>query len=196
VQYTSAGTGIEHSEYNEHNIHPLHLLQVWLKPHTLGVTPCYQVCHFDNWADKHTGGALLHVLSPDGREGSIRIQSQVDVFLYSGGPGEDVVWELASGHQCYVHVISGIATVSAGEETLTLSTGDAIAMRPDHQPTARSIIFEPLARLHSPSSEPLELILFDMGREEEDWDSMDVTKKFAKFLDAHHAQRRALLQNL
>ena len=91
VQYTCAGTGIEHSEHNDdggdgggsgsdggdgtEGREVLHLLQVWLRPHTLRLPPRYEVRASRDWAAGDTGGALRLLLSVDGARGSI-IRSQ------------------------------------------------------------------------------------------------------------------------
>jgi quercetin 2,3-dioxygenase len=68
VQYMSAGTGVRHSEYNASDSEPVHLLQIWLMPNRLGVTPRYDQRHFSR---EERRGRLALVVSPDGRDGSI-----------------------------------------------------------------------------------------------------------------------------
>ncbi|NCQ40905.1 MAG: pirin family protein, partial [Cyanobacteria bacterium] len=41
VQYTNAGSGIEHSEINQHSSEAVHLLQIWILPKDQNTTPAY-----------------------------------------------------------------------------------------------------------------------------------------------------------
>jgi redox-sensitive bicupin YhaK (pirin superfamily) len=52
VQFTSAGSGIMHSEYNDSRTEPVHFLQVWLKPDQRGLKPSYQTAEFTD-EEKH-----------------------------------------------------------------------------------------------------------------------------------------------
>ena len=64
VQYMSAGTGVRHSEYNASDAETVHLLQIWLMPNRLGVSPRYDQRHFS--LDERRGRLAL-LVSPDGR---------------------------------------------------------------------------------------------------------------------------------
>lgn len=182
VQFTSAGTGITHSEYNASNDDFLHLLQVWIKPSTLGLEPSYCLSNFDEWANSNTGGKFLLILSPDGRNGSILVNADVNVCLYAGS--DAVSYQFGRNRCGYVHVITGQAT--AGVNDTYLSTGDAMKIN-----TEENFTFS-----LDPKSAYAEVILFDMSCEDNSWEKMDVTEKFAAFVNAHEAQRRALVQNL
>ncbi len=70
VQIMSAGTGIQHSEFNPSVNNPVHLLQIWMLPNQLGLTPRYDQREFPK-ANK--AGKFCLVASPDGRDGSVII---------------------------------------------------------------------------------------------------------------------------
>src|ERR1700679_1949717 len=76
VQYMAAGTGVAHSEFNPSPLEPVHLLQIWILPDRRGATPRY--------AEKSLAGAKsgqLHlVTSKSGRDGSIAINQDADLF--------------------------------------------------------------------------------------------------------------------
>jgi hypothetical protein len=77
VQYMCAGAGVTHSEMNASETEPLHLLQIWLLPDAAGHEPGYaQISVADRIA-----GRLAPIASPDGRDGSIRINQ--DAVLYA-----------------------------------------------------------------------------------------------------------------
>ena len=69
VQYMSAGSGVVHAEMNASDADPVRFLQVWLVPAERGTEPRYETL---DPAPEATRGALATILSPDGRDGSIR----------------------------------------------------------------------------------------------------------------------------
>ena len=79
VQMMSAGTGITHSEFNHSQQEQVHFLQIWIVPDHSGGKPVYQQQRFGD-ADKR--GRLRLIISPDGRDGSLRIQQ--DTHVYAG----------------------------------------------------------------------------------------------------------------
>ena len=86
-QRMTAGTGIEHSEFNPSDSEPVHLYQIWLFPERRGLAPSYDQRAF---ADEERQGKLRVVASPDGRDGSLTIHQDAEVFLTTldaGRPG-------------------------------------------------------------------------------------------------------------
>ena len=119
VQRMSAGTGVLHSEYNHNTSGATHFLQIWILPDQNGIAPGYEQRHFS--ADEKRGRLRL-VLSPDGAEGSVRIQQ--DARMYAGlfDAGEKASLPLASGRLGYVHLARGTATINGH----ALKAGDAL----------------------------------------------------------------------
>ena len=76
VQYMSAGAGVTHSEYNASKTEPLHLLQIWLLPNARGLKAGYAEKAFGD----ERNGRLKLVVSGDGRDGSIKINQNTDLF--------------------------------------------------------------------------------------------------------------------
>ncbi len=109
VQRMSAGTGVRHSEINASDSEPVHLLQIWLLPNTRDVEPGYAQQHFS--ADERRGRLAL-LVSPDGRDGSIRAHQ--DALLYASVLERDqfVQHSPARDRQSYVHVARGSARVN------------------------------------------------------------------------------------
>jgi redox-sensitive bicupin YhaK (pirin superfamily) len=64
VQMMSAGTGVEHSEFNHSAQDPVHFLQIWIVPAERGAAPRYQQVHVDD-ADKR--GRLRLIIAPEGQ---------------------------------------------------------------------------------------------------------------------------------
>ena len=119
VQRMSAGSGVRHSEYNNEKAGVTHFLQIWIEPNVTGVPPSYEQKHF---AAGEKRGRLRLIASPDGAEGSVRIQQDARIYagLFDGAERADHV--LAPGSLGYVHVARGKATVNGH----ALAAGDAL----------------------------------------------------------------------
>ena len=118
VQYMSAGTGVRHSEYNGSDSETVHLLQIWLLPNRLGVTPRYDQRHF-GLAERR--GRLALLASPDGRDGSIATHQDGLLYATLLADGDALGHQLAEGRQAYVHLARGRARVNGQ----VLEAGDA-----------------------------------------------------------------------
>jgi redox-sensitive bicupin YhaK (pirin superfamily) len=118
VQRMSAGTGVRHSEFNHDAKEPVHFLQIWIMPERQGVEPSYEEKHFDEASKR---GQLRLVVSPDGRDGSLRMNQ--DAYLYASilATGDKLAHALAPGRLGYVHVARGSVTVNG----TALNAGDA-----------------------------------------------------------------------
>ncbi len=118
VQRMSAGTGVRHSEFNHAPDATTHLLQIWIQPSVMNVTPSYEQKAFSG-ADKQ--GQLCLVASADGAHGSVKIHA--DARLYAGlfATGETATLAMAPGRKAYVHLVRGKLAVNG----VALVTGDA-----------------------------------------------------------------------
>jgi redox-sensitive bicupin YhaK (pirin superfamily) len=110
VQYMSAGTGMAHSEFNASDTEPTHLYQIWMFPDKKNYTP--------------KRGKLRLVVSPDGREGSVKIRQDNELYATVLARGETVKHVLKPERHAYVQVARGSVTLSGQ----TLETGDGAAI--------------------------------------------------------------------
>jgi hypothetical protein len=119
VQRMSAGTGVLHSEFNHNAAGETHFLQIWILPDRTGIAPGYEQRMF---SAEEKRGRLRLVLSPDGAEGSVRIQQ--DARMYAGlfDGAERAELPLAPGRLGYVHLARGAARVNGH----VLRAGDAL----------------------------------------------------------------------
>jgi quercetin 2,3-dioxygenase len=110
VQRMSAGTGVQHSEFNHAKDRPTHFLQIWIQPNQLGIPPSYEE---KNFSESEKRGKLRVVASPDSRDGSVKIHA--DAIVYAGlfDGTESANLQIAPGRRAYVHVARGSISVNA-----------------------------------------------------------------------------------
>jgi len=119
VQFMSAGTGVRHSEFNPSTEEPLHFLQIWILPDKANYQPRYETLQIDL---KAVSGEWGLILSKDGRDGSIRIGQDVDIYNAHLDGAQRLSKAVEVGRFGYLHIASGAVTVN-GEQ---LEAGDAL----------------------------------------------------------------------
>lgn len=122
VQRMSAGTGITHSEYNHSNTELVHFLQIWILPSITGVVPSYEQKAFPEQEER---GAFRLVASPDGREGSVTIHQDANLYATILDAGEEFVYPIPAGRHVWLQVARGKVCVNGTE--LEQSDGAAIS---------------------------------------------------------------------
>ena len=120
VQRMSAGTGISHSEYNASQNEPVHFLQIWIVPDETGLVPGYEQKAFS--LHRHQGTGTL-VASKDGRDGSITVHQNVDVWAARLSPEEQAVFRLKPNRSAWIQMARGAGMLNG---TL-LHAGDGAA---------------------------------------------------------------------
>jgi redox-sensitive bicupin YhaK (pirin superfamily) len=143
VQRMSAGTGVTHSEFNASKSDPVHFLQIWILPEREGLKPSYEQKAFTN-AEK--AGRLKLVGSRDGRDGSVTIHQDVDLYATLLSQSDDVSHELAAGRKGWIQVAQGSVLFNSE----TLHAGDGVAI-------------EGPATVTLKGAAEGEVLLFDMG---------------------------------
>lgn len=121
VQRMSAGTGIRHSEFNASDSDPVHFLQIWLLPDTPNIAPGYEQKMFGDTRN----GTLALVASKSGREGSLNIQQDTDLFASVLKDGDKVSHEFGDGRSGWLQVAKG--SVRANGEVMKAGDGAAIS---------------------------------------------------------------------
>ncbi len=121
IQFMRAGTGVMHSEFNHSATEPVHFLQVWIIPDTRGLAPAYGQKAFDRERAKRS---FVLLASKDGREGSLQVQQDADVWVALLGEGEKRELALRPGRGAWVHVARGPVTVNGN----ALQAGDGAAV--------------------------------------------------------------------
>jgi redox-sensitive bicupin YhaK (pirin superfamily) len=119
VQRMSAGTGVEHSEFNHASNQETHFLQIWIEPLQKGVTPGYEQKTISPAAKR---GTLCVIASHDGAHDSVRINADATIYAGLFHGAETAKLQIDPTRKAYVHLISGRLMVQGQQ----LKAGDAL----------------------------------------------------------------------
>jgi hypothetical protein len=143
VQRMTAGTGIQHSEFNHSQTDPVHLLQIWLLPDTKGLSPSYEQRDFP-LAQRR--GKLRLVAARDARDGAVKVHQDVDLYAAVLDKDSRVSHALRPNRYAWVQVARGSVLLNG----LTLENGDAAAVSDEAE-----VVIE--------AAEDAEFLLFDLA---------------------------------
>ncbi|MBL8711250.1 MAG: pirin family protein [Rhodospirillaceae bacterium] len=143
VQAMSAGTGIEHSEFNGSDVDDVHFLQIWILPGAPGLPTAYAQTHVPDDAKRNR---LKLLVSPDGADASLRINQDARLYASLLAAGKSLVHRPAPGRGSWVQVISGRVEVNGQ----MLLGGDGAAV-------------DDVADVTLAAAEDTELLLFDLA---------------------------------
>ncbi len=143
VQRMSAGTGIQHSEFNHSQTEPVHLLQIWLLPDTNGLPPSYEQRDFPVAQRR---GKLRLVAARDARDGAVKVHQDVDLYAAVLDKNSQVSHALQPHRHAWVQVARGAVLLNG----LTLEKGDGAAVSDE-------------AELVIEAAEDAEILLFDLA---------------------------------
>ncbi|RYG67232.1 pirin family protein [archaeon] len=118
LQRMSAGTGVRHSEQNELKDRVTHFLQIWIMPEANGLAPGYGQ---KNFAEDFRAGEMVLVASKGGRDGSVSLNQDVDLYAAKSEKAGEKVFKVSPQRYLWVQVIKG--EVSANGETLRAGDG-------------------------------------------------------------------------
>jgi len=144
VQRITAGTGVQHSEFNPSSSDEVRFLQIWIEPKTTGLAPSYEQRAFP-WERLRDAWAL--VASKDGRDGSLTVHQDVAIYRATLTAGARLERTLASGRSAWLQVIEGALDV----EGRRLQEGDGLA------------IDDPGTLVVTGASEWSDVLLFDLA---------------------------------
>ena len=142
VQRMTAGTGVQHSEYNASKQEPVHFLQIWIVPERARLQPSYEQKAF---SAEEKQGKLRLVAARDGRDGAVTVHQDMALYATLLAPAERVVHTIERGH-AWVQVVRGVITLN-GEE---LEAGDGAAVTDERELTIEGV-------------EAAEVLLFDLA---------------------------------
>ena len=140
VQFMSTGSGVSHSEFNPSAEDAVHFLQIWLIPDQNDVTPRYETLAA---ADLDKRGKLALILSPNGAQGSIRVQQDARVYAANLEGDEQIEYHAEPDRKLWLQVASG--SVSLNGERLKQGDGAALdggSVKLDNGQNADLLLFD------------------------------------------------------
>ena len=144
VQRMSAGTGVTHSEFNASKETATHFLQIWIVPERRGIAPGYEQAAF---SIERKAGRLCLVASRDGRDGSLTIHQDADVYACDLATGARVRHQSGEGRGQWIQVIRGSVEMAGTR----LAAGDGASV-------------ENAASIEVCARDDAEFLLFDLGQ--------------------------------
>jgi quercetin 2,3-dioxygenase len=146
IQRMSAGTGVQHSEFNASATEPCHLLQIWMFPAHRGNKPGYEQKGYD---PKRAGNEMLPIIVPNtAREKhphAVGIDQDITVYTTRMNPSEERELDIAPNRKVWVQVAQGAVDIN----DVKLTQGDGAAIEG-----------ETALRFHARA--PAELLVFDL----------------------------------
>lgn len=151
VQRMSAGTGVRHSEFNASDTNPVHFLQIWILPDSIGIEPSYEE---RNFSSEIKPGELTLLGSRDGRNHSITIHQDVNLYLGSLTNSDRLTYQIPQQRAGWLQVTKGEIKLNE----LLLQAGDGAAITEESE-------IAMIAENPKNSSNELnsEFLLFDMA---------------------------------
>jgi redox-sensitive bicupin YhaK (pirin superfamily) len=142
-QRMSAGTGITHSEANPSATEPVHLYQIWLFPAERGIRPSYEQRRF---AEAERADRLRLVASQDGRDESLLIHQNAEVYLATLSVGRELSYKIRPHRHAWLQVLRGGVSLNG----IGLAAGDGAAVSDE-----TNLVVE--------AAKPSEIMLFDLA---------------------------------
>ena len=143
VQVMSAGTGVQHSEFNYSMSEAVRLLQIWIEPNQKNLPPTYQQKKFTN--ENKTNKWCL-IVSKDSRDGSLKINQDADIYSSLLTAGTPLEFILNPNRHAWIQVARGTLQLN----NLTLKEGDAASVSNEQ-------------RLSFSTPQSAEILLFDLA---------------------------------
>lgn len=127
IQIMSAGKGVTHSEYNASKKEPLKFLQIWIQPNVTGIEPRYEQ------KSVAQQGPLTPLVTSDGREGSLKMMQDANLFRLVLKPNESIVLSTKE-RSAYLHMIEGEGKVANSQ----MYSGDGFGTTSSEQLTTQA----------------------------------------------------------
>jgi len=126
IQRMSAGTGIEHSEFNPSSDQSVHFLQIWIRPTHKSLEPSYAQKAFSNSKVTNT---LKLVASETGENGSITVHQAIQMYKSMLTDGTALPYTIAPERMAWIQTLDGQLSLTTPEQTVTLQAGDGLGIQ-------------------------------------------------------------------
>jgi redox-sensitive bicupin YhaK (pirin superfamily) len=143
IQRLTAGTGMAHSEYNHDKKDETHFFQIWIEPNKRGMAPGYGQMSIEK---RLQAEKFILVISGDGRDGSIDIAQDADLYIGRLAKAESITFTAKPDRHFWVQVVRGEIKVN----DKILGAGDGLAA-------------EQVNELEISSNSDSEFMLFDLA---------------------------------
>jgi redox-sensitive bicupin YhaK (pirin superfamily) len=120
LQRMTAGIGVTHSEFNPSR-ETAHLLQIWIRPETINLPPSYEQRDF---SARRIPNDLVLFASRDGREDSLTVHQDVDIFGALLDSGRKLEYAIQPGRHLWIQLIKGALDIN----DTPLKAGDGAAL--------------------------------------------------------------------
>lgn len=122
IQVMSAGTGVQHSEYNKNKDEAVKFLQIWVFPREVGVTPRYDQISIE---DSSKRNEFQQILSPNQDDEGVWIHQDAwfNLAKFDKGNSREYTFH-KEGNGMYVFVLKGSAKI--GDQVLESRDGFGI----------------------------------------------------------------------
>ena len=122
IQIMSAGSGIQHAEYNASETELVNFLQLWIIPKERNIQPRYDQLSFSK---EQLRNQLQHIVSATEKEGTLWINQDAELYLGEFDASIEISHDIKSAnHGIYVFVIEGSLTIG----DITLNKRDGIGI--------------------------------------------------------------------
>ena len=118
IQRMTAGSGIQHSEFNHSKTEPVHLLQIWIIPERRGLEPSYEEANFK------LGSGFTLLAGPKGAGAPVMIHQDAKLYAAKLSKGESQELNLNPERFAWIQVAGGTVTVNG----TSVEAGDAVAI--------------------------------------------------------------------
>ena len=109
IQVMSAGTGIQHSEYNRSKEKPTKFLQIWLIPREADVEPRYDQITL---SEEQKQQEIIQILSPNKEDAGVWVHQDAWFHLVNTKEAKEIPYQYnKEGNGLYVFVLEGSTTI-------------------------------------------------------------------------------------
>lgn len=122
VQVMSAGTGVQHSEFNPSHTDPTELFQIWIYPDSRDVEPRYDQAAFD---EKDLDNKIHYMVGPVGNDARLKINQDAWISLSDLSEGNRITYRMKDKeHGVFTILVEGNIVISG----TSLSKRDALGI--------------------------------------------------------------------